>query len=106
MNKKFLLVYLLFFISINAMAAIASVDCKTAANGLSAHNSQETQLQCSDSGQTSEKDTLAIDKVRGDNFTNLQANNREQPTSGSLTFVLLIPALLVFIFSGFEKSNK
>ena len=105
MNKKFLLVYLLFFISINAMAAIASVDCKTAANGISANNSQETQLQCSDRGQTSEKDTLAVDKVRGDNFTNLHSN-REQPVSGSLTFILLIPALLVFIFSGFEKSNK
>ncbi len=104
MNKKLLLVYLLFFISINAMAAIASVDCKSAANGISSNNLQKHQLQCSNPSLATEDDTQQADKVRDDNFTNLQFSNREQ--SGSLTFILLIPALLVFVFSGFEKSNK
>lgn len=104
MNKKLLLVYLLFFISINAMAAISSVDCKTAVNDITALNEQ--QLHCSKPGQTIENAAPQIDKVRDDNFTNMQFNNREQPVSGSITFILLIPALLVFVFSGFEKSNK
>lgn len=106
MNKKFLLAYILFFISINAMAALASVDCKTAANGISAHNLQDHQLQCSNSNLATDDESLRADKVRDDNFTNLQFSNREQSGSGSLTFILLIPALLVFVFSGFEKSNK
>jgi hypothetical protein len=106
MNKKFLLAYILFFISINTMAALASVDCKTAANGISARNLEEHQLQCNTSNKVTENETELMDKTRDDNFTNLQFSSREQSTSGSLTFILLIPALLVFVFSGFEKSNK
>ena len=106
MNKKLLLAYILFFISINAMAAIASVDCKTASSGIAAHNLEEHQLQCSDTNQALDNETLQTDKLRDNNFTALQFNNREQPVPASLTFILLIPALLVFVFSGFEKSNK
>ena len=106
MNRKLLLAYILFFISINAMAALASVDCKIAFDGISAHNLQEHQLQCSNATQATENEILPADKVRDDNFTSLQFNNREQSNSGALTFILLIPALLVFVFSGFEKSNK
>lgn len=102
MNKKFLLAYILFFISINAMAAFASVDCNAAFEGVSVHNQQE--LQCRN--RLVENESLQEDKGQNDTFINLHINNSKQSTSGSLTFILLIPALLVFVFSGFEKSNK
>lgn len=102
MNKKLLLAYILFFISINAMAAFASVDCNAAFEGVSAHNQQE--LQCRN--RLVEDTSLQADKGQNDTFINLHINNSKQSTSGSLTFILLIPALLVFVFSGFEKSNK
>lgn len=104
MNRKLLLAYTLFFISINTMAALASVDCKTSTDDISVRTSNTPHLQCSN--QTAEEGALKADKARDENFSNLQFNNREQSNSGSLTFILLIPALLVFVFSGFEKSNK
>jgi len=97
MNKKLLLAYLLFFISINAMAAFASVDCNAAFEDVSVHNQQE--LQCHN--HFVEDESLREDKAQNDTFTNLHINDSKQSTSGSLTFILLIPALLVFVFSCF-----
>jgi len=108
MNKKLLLIYILFFVSVNAMAAFESRDCAHLLNSDSSSKLQANQ-SChpanADQHNLSKGDIQQSDKLINNGAANVNLNNRESD-SGALTFILLIPALLVFLFSGFKKSNK
>ena len=104
MSKKLLLAYVLFFISINTMAAFASIECKTSFEGVS-NQTEESQLLCNKAGHGINA-VLEIDEAPDNNLTGLYIKENEPSNSGSLIFVLIIPALLVFLFSRFEKSSK
>jgi hypothetical protein len=106
MNKKLFLIYLLFFISVNAMAAFESVDC-TSRNDFPSNKFPENQ-NCDRLKETrnniSERPVQHSGDVANDGLVTVSLNRESK--GGALIFILLIPALLVFIFSRFKKSNK
>ena len=108
MNKKLLLIYILFFVSVNVMAAFESRDCAHLLNSDYSNKLQANQA-CThvnaNQHNLNQGEIQRSDKSINDGSTNVGFNNKESK-SGALTFILLIPALLVFLFSGFKKSNK